>query len=96
MIKSFGSKVTEDLFHGRITGRLRRIAPEVQRAAVRKLDMINSARDVTDLKSPPGNRLEPLRGDLEGYYSIRVNDQWRIVFSWSTGGPSDVKLVDYH
>lgn len=96
MIASFGSRLTEDLFHGRTSGRVRRIGPEIQRAAVRKLDMINAARDVVDLRVPPGNRLESLRGDLEGFYSIRVNDQWRIIFRWSAGEAQDVELIDYH
>ena len=65
-------------------------------SAERKLDMLNAAAGLMDLRSPPGNRLEAMSGDLAGHYSIRVNDQWRIVFRWETGGPADVRLTDYH
>ena len=96
MIQSFGDKKTEDLFHGRQTKRLKRLPSEVVRTAVRKLDMINAAHKLDDLRSPPGNRLEALKGDLAGFHSIRINDQWRFVFKWSGSDASEVKLVDYH
>lgn len=96
LIKSFADKRTEDLFHGRSTRRTRSLDPRVQRSAVRKLDMLNAAHELMDLRSPPGNRLEVLRGDLAGRHSIRVNDQWRIVFIWTAGGPAEVQFVDYH
>ncbi len=64
--------------------------------AARKLDMLHYASDLSDLKAPPGNRLEKLKGDLDGMYSIRINDQWRIVFRWNANGPSEVRIVDYH
>ncbi|MBC7713399.1 MAG: type II toxin-antitoxin system RelE/ParE family toxin [Rhizobacter sp.] len=67
-----------------------------RKITLRKLDMLNYAKDLNDLTRPPGNRLEPLRGDLYGYYSIRINDQWRIIFRWTTKGPSEVEIVDYH
>jgi len=96
LIQSFGDELTEDLFHGNQTRRTRRVAQPLQAAAARKLDMLNAALKLDDLRSPPGNRLEALRGDLIGFYSIRVNDQWRIIFKWTDGGPSDVRFVDYH
>ena len=96
MILSFGDQATEDLFHGRATNRTRRFPQSLIRQALRKLDLINGADELLDLLSPPGNRLERLRGDLEGHYSIRVNDQWRIIFRWDGNDASDVSLVDYH
>jgi proteic killer suppression protein len=96
MIKSFGNNVTEDLFHGRRTRRTRHLPPEVARGAIRKLDVLNAAQALVDLRSPPGNRLEALKGNLEGFYSIRVNDQWRIIFRWQSGDSHDVSIVDYH
>ena len=96
MIQSFGDSATEDLYHGRRTARTRRFPASIVKAAVRKLDMLNAARSTEDLRSPPGNRLEALAGDLSGYHSIRVNEQWRIVFRWSEAGAAEVKLTDYH
>ena len=96
MIASFGDNATESLFHGRPSASNRRIPPDVRRAAVRKLDMLNAALSLRDLRSPPGNRLEPLRGDMAGRHSIRVNDQWRIVFRWQGSDAYEVRLIDYH
>jgi len=96
MIDAFGDKRTEDLFHGRATKRTRALPPEIHRAAVRKLDMINAAHRLSDLKSPPGNHLEALRGDLAGFQSIRINKQWRIVFRWELDRACEVRIVDYH
>lgn len=96
MILSFGDEATADLYHNRQTSRVRRFPTDIRRVALRKLDVLNAAHRLIDLRSPPGNRLEALKGDLEGYYSIRVNDQWRIIFSWSDGGAGNVRLVDYH
>ena len=96
MIVSFGDSTTADLFHGRRSARARRVPQEIARAVVRKLDLINAARQIRDLRAPPGNRLEVLRGDWKGFHSIRVNDQWRIVFRWADGHNYDVQLVDYH
>jgi proteic killer suppression protein len=96
MIAGFGDKQTEDLFHGRRTARTRRFPPDITRLALRKLDVLNGASSVIDLRSPPGNRLEALQGDLLGFYSIRVNQQWRIVFRWEGSDAHDVRLVDYH
>lgn len=96
MIVSFGDKATEDLFHDRRTRRVRKYPPKIVRSALQQLDMINSSRDVRDLRSPPGNRLERLKGDLEGYYSVRINDQWRLVFRWEAADAHEVRIVDYH
>ena len=83
MIESFGDPATEDLFHNRQTRRVHRFPPDILRAALRKLDVIEAAQRLQDLRSPPGNRLESLKGDLRGFHSIRVNSQWRIIFRWS-------------
>ncbi|MGK0183154.1 MAG: proteic killer suppression protein [Halioglobus sp.] len=68
----------------------------IEKVAQRKLDMLNYAHSIQDLRSPPGNRLEKLRGSLEGFYSVRINDQWRIIFEWGESGPQNVDIVDYH
>ena len=96
MIVSFGDRRTEDLYHGRESSRIRRWAVELREAALYKLDVLNAATSVSDLRSPPSNRLEKLRGDLRSYHSIRVNDQWRLIFQWSAGEASNVQLIDYH
>lgn len=96
MIVSFGDKATADLYHGRQTSRVRRFPHDVARVALRKLDVLNAAHQLLDLHSPPGNRLEALKGNWAGYHSIRVNDQWRIVFRWEDGNAHDVQLTDYH
>lgn len=93
MIKSFADRRTKDLF-GR--ERVKGLSDEIQRAALRKLLMLDAAAGIEDLRVPPGNRLEALRGDLRGFHSIRVNDQWRIVFRWSDGHATDVRMIDYH
>lgn len=95
MIESFGDRATEDLYHGNMTARVKRIPKDILPAALRKMDLLNAAHVLDDMKAPPGNRLETLRGDLKGFHSIRVNDRWRIVFRWS-GGAHDVSLIDYH
>ena len=96
MIVSFGDKATEDLFHSRQTNRARRYPPEILRPALQQLDMLNAARALKDLRSPPGNRLEALKGDLAGFHSIRINRQWRIIFRWETAEAKQVRIVDYH
>ncbi|MEQ6898825.1 type II toxin-antitoxin system RelE/ParE family toxin [Microbacterium sp. KR10-403] len=93
MIRSFASKDTERIWHEQYVKRIDRL---VQRAALRKLEVIHAARDVEDLRLPPGNRLEQLSGDRRGQHSIRVNAQWRICFVWRDGGAEDVELVDHH
>lgn len=96
MIRSFADAATEDVYHGRRTGRARRFPRDVVPAAVRKLDYLRRATRLDDLRAPPGNRLEALKGDLKGKHSIRVNDQWRLVFRWDSGDAWDVSLTDYH
>ena len=95
MIASFGDKATGDFFHGIASKAARSIPPNVARVAQRKLDMINAAKDLSDLRVPPANRLEALAGDLKGFHCIRVNDQFRIVFRWQDGA-HDVRFTDYH
>ena len=96
MIMSFGDGATEDLYHGRPTSRALRFSREVANGALIKLDMLNGAAAILDLRSPPGNRLEALKGDLKGLHSIRVNDQWRLVFRWQGNNAHQVRLMDYH
>jgi proteic killer suppression protein len=92
MIRSFGDKRTETLFWDGVVREFRSIAPR----AKRKLEAINAASRLEDLQVPPSNRLEKLKGDLSGFYSIRINDQWRIIFKWLNGEPHAVQIVDYH
>jgi proteic killer suppression protein len=92
MIQSFANRDTEQLFY---TENSRRFAA-ISRVALRKLIQMNQARTLSDLAMPPGNRLEALRGDLSGFHSIRINDQWRIIFRWTNDGPERVAIVDYH
>ena len=94
-ILSFADKATEAFF---VDGRVARAAgwASVRRVARRKLDVLHYAVRLTDLKAPPGNRLESLRGGLAGCHSIRINDQWRVVFRWTEDGPREVRITDYH
>ena len=92
MIQSFADKDTEDLFLNESNRRFSAIA----RVALRKLFQLNRANKLDDLAVPPGNHLEALKGKLAGFHSIRVNDQWRIVFRWTASGPSEVAILDYH
>ena len=94
MIKSFKGKFAETIFRDRAVPK--GFPPDVAKVARRKLVMINNVGVLGDLKSPPGNRLEALHGDLVGKHSIRINDQWRIVFRWTANGPDEVEIVDYH
>jgi toxin HigB-1 len=96
VIATFAAGATADLFHGVDSARVRRWSAEVQKVARRKLDMVNAAAILDDLKVPPGNRLEALKGDLKGYHSIRINDQWRVVFRWKDGLAHEVRITDYH
>ena len=96
MITSFGDKGTSDLFHGISSRRASKIPDQIHELALYKLDVLNAAQVLDDLRSPPGNRLEPLKGELKGFYSIRINSQWRIIFRWAEGGATDVQIVDYH
>ena len=92
MIQSFKTKATERLWHGEQGRQFAGFA----NVAVRKLDMLNVAAALSDLKAPPGNQLEALKGDRKGQHSIRINRQWRICFVWTANGPADVEIVDYH
>jgi proteic killer suppression protein len=97
VIASFRDTATEDLFNGRNTRAARAALPrELWRIAARRLDHLDSAARLGDLRTPPGNRLEVLRGDRAGQHSIRINDRYRVCFRWSSEGPRDVELVDYH
>lgn len=93
MIRSFASKDTERLWRRR---RVSSLDPRIERVALRKLRQIGAAESIDDLRVPPGNRLERLRGDRACQYSIRINDQWRICFTWTAAGPEEVEIVDYH
>lgn len=93
MIKSFGSKQTEAIWSGEV---VRKLPPTIQEVARRKLRMINNAQDIADLRIPPANRLEKLSGCMRDYHSIRINDQWRIIFKWHSGSASEVEIIDYH
>ncbi|MCY4487317.1 MAG: type II toxin-antitoxin system RelE/ParE family toxin [Deltaproteobacteria bacterium] len=92
MIQSFADKDTATLFYSEKSRRFAAIA----RVALRKLVQMNHAQTLGDLAVPPGNQLEALQGDLTGFHSIRINDQWRIVFRWTGNGPEQVRIVDYH
>ena len=96
MIVGFKDDTTRDIFDGVNSKAARKIPMQVWEAAVRKLDMLNTASQIKDLSSPPGNRLESMKGRLAGSYSIRVNDQYRIVFGFENGNASDVCITDYH
>ena len=96
MILSFGDKATADLYHGENSRDARGIPNAIWKIAVRKLDMLHAAHDLADLRVAPGNRLEALRGSLTGLHSIRINDQYRIVFRWTAPGADRVRVMDYH
>jgi len=93
MIVSFRCKETEKLANGRFS---RKLPADIQRVAARKLKLLNDSGDLNDLRVPPANRLEALKGRRKGQHSIRINDQWRICFHWSNSNASDVEIVDYH
>ena len=93
MIRSFRDRETERIWNGLGS---RRLPPEIQETALRKLRAINAAEQIEDLRIPPGNRLEPLSGDRRGQHSVRINQQWRICLRWRDGGCEDVEICDYH
>ena len=93
MLRSFRDRDTERVWQRRS---VRKLGPDVQRAALRKLVILDAAEILQDLRVPPGNRLEKLKGNRSGQHSIRINDQWRICFRWTTAGPEDVEITDYH
>ncbi len=97
MIRSFRNQGTEDIYHGRDTKQARRTCPhDLWSVAQRKLDQLDAAEVLDDLRAPPGNRLEPLRRGRRGQHSIRINDQYRVCIRWSAQGPEEVEIVDYH
>ena len=96
MIESFGNALSQDLFEDKNSKATKAFPPELRRVARRKLQYLHEAADLRDLKSPPGNRLEGLKGELKGSHSIRINDRSRVVFRWSGGNAFDVQVVDYH
>ena len=96
MIRGFGNQLAEDLYYDRKTKATRSFPPELRRIARRKILFLHDAAELRDLRSPPGNKLEALRGDRNGSHSIRINDQWRICFTWKNGDSYDVEIVDYH
>lgn len=93
VLRSFGDKATERIWNRQ---RSRLLGPELQRTAHRKLLLLDAAENLSDLRAPPGNRLEKLKGNRKGQHSIRINQQWRICFRWTDGGAEDVEIVDYH
>ncbi|MEX2567046.1 MAG: type II toxin-antitoxin system RelE/ParE family toxin [Cyclobacteriaceae bacterium] len=93
MIVSFRSKETEQIWNG---FRVKKMPIEIQKVGRRRLRMLNNSQNITDLRIPPSNRLEKLSGNLSGFYSIRINKQWRIIFEWNNGNASDVEIIDYH
>lgn len=93
MIRTFNDSEAEKIFNRQ---RSRRLPPDIQQVALRKLRMLNRAQSLHDLRVPPANRLERLSGDRAGQYSIRINDQWRICFEWQEGDAWQVEIVDYH
>lgn len=93
MIVSFRSKETEQIWIG---NRVKKMPIDIQKIGRRKLRMLNNSQNITDLRIPPSNRLEKLSGNLNGFYSIRINKQWRIIFEWNNGNASEVEIIDYH
>ena len=96
MIESFGNRLAEDLFYDKSSRATRTFPQELRRVARRKLLYLHDAAELKDLRVPPGNRLEALRGNRKGFHSIRINDQWRVVFRWLNGQATDIEIVDYH
>jgi toxin HigB-1 len=93
MIVSFGSKNSEKIWNGIV---VKKPSIEIQQIGRRKLRMLNNSQDLNDLRIPPSNRLEKLSGNLKDFYSIRINNQWRIIFIWENGNASEVEIIDYH
>ena len=93
MIKSFKDKETEKIYRQEVS---RKIPRDIQQVAIRKLRMLNNTKNINDLRVPPANRLEKLSGNRAGQYSIRINDQWRICFTWKSGEAFEVEITDYH
>jgi len=96
VIETFENALAEDLFDDRRTKSTRKFPPELRRAGRRKLLYLHDAGDLKDLKVPPGNHLERLKGSWKEFHSIRINDQWRVVFRWGSGNAFDIQVIDYH
>ena len=96
MINSFGNRLAEDLYFDRQSRATRTFAPDLKRVARRKLLYLHDAAELKDLRVPPGNRLEALKGNYKGKHSVRINEQWRVVFRWQNGNAFEVEVVDYH
>ena len=97
MIRSFHDRGTEDVFYGRRSKQARKVCPEhLHHLVGRKLDQLDSVVELDELRVPPGNKLEGLKGDRAGQYSIRIKERYRICFRWTDAGPADVEIVDYH
>ncbi len=96
MVRGFGNQLAEDLYYDRKTKATRSFPPELRRIARRKILFLHDAAELRDLRSPPGNKLEALRGDRKGSHSIRINDQWRVVFVWKGNNAYEVEVVDYN
>ena len=96
MITTFGDKATQDIYNGVNSKAARKIPSQLWKAAARKLDMINAARLLQDLLALPGNRLEALKGNFKGFHSIRINDQYRVIFRWLNNNAESVRILDYH
>ncbi len=93
MIISFGNKNTKKIWEGE---RIKGLSTDLQETSRRKLRMLNNSQDINDLMIPPSNRLEKLKGNLKEFYSIRINNQWRIIFKWNNGNATEVEIIDYH
>ena len=93
MLTSFGDKATKKIWEGE---RVKGLSSEIQEIARRKLRMLNNSRNLADLQVPPSNRLEKLKGNLQKFYSIRINEQWRVIFKWNNGNADEVEIIDYH
>lgn len=93
MLLTFGNKDTKKIWEGE---RIKSLSTDIQEIARRKLRMLNNSQDLTDLQIPPSNRLEKLKGNLKEFYSIRINNQWRIIFKWKNGNAEEVEIIDYH
>ena len=93
MLTSFGDKHTKKIWEGE---RVKHLSADIQEIARRKLRMLNNSQDLSDLQIPPSNRLEKLKGNLKDFYSIRINNQWRIIFKWNSGNADRVEIIDYH
>ncbi len=93
MLASFGDKNTKKIWEGE---RIKGLSTDIQEMARRKLRMLNNSQDLADLQIPPSNRLEKLKGKYNEFYSIRINNQWRIIFKWNNGNATEVEVIDYH